>query len=99
MSLNQWKTDASDQPRGPLTPEKWGFLAGTSPEIRPVQKLIAEIATTDIPVLLMGESGTGKEIAALQIHALSAYRDLPFVKLNCSSFMPERLHAQSLVSE
>jgi DNA-binding NtrC family response regulator len=96
MSLNQWKTDASSATRSPLRPEKWGFLAGISPEIRPVQKLIAEIATTDIPVLLMGESGTGKEVAALQIHALSIYRDFPFVKLSCSAFMPEKLQAHAL---
>src|ERR1700675_1166783 len=51
------------------------FLTGISLEMQAVQKLIAEIAPTDIPVLLEGESGTGKEIAALQIHAMSRYGD------------------------
>jgi two-component system response regulator AtoC len=59
-----------------------------------VQRLVAEIAPTDIPILLTGESGTGKEIIALHIHDLSAYRDLPFVKLSCAAFTPDSLQAQ-----
>jgi len=72
------------------------FLTGISLEIQAVQKLIAEIAPTDIPVLLEGESGTGKKIAALQIHAMSRYRDLPFVKLSCAAFQTETLRSQLL---
>jgi two-component system response regulator AtoC len=67
------------------------FLIGISPEIQALQKLIVEIAPTDIPVLLEGESGAGKEVVALQIHGLSRYRELPFVKLSCSAFLPETL--------
>lgn len=61
------------------------FAAAISHEMQPVQRLIAEIAPTDIPVLLMGESGTGKEIVALQIHELSRHRGSPFVKLSCAA--------------
>jgi len=57
-------------------------------------RMIVEIAPTDIPILVIGESGTGKEIAALQIHRLSHYRDLPILKLNCSTLTPEALQAQ-----
>src|SRR5215469_10337724 len=64
------------------------FLIGVSPEIQALQKLIVEIAPTDIPVLLEGESGVGKEVAALEIHGLSRYRELSFVKLGCSAFLP-----------
>jgi two-component system response regulator AtoC len=67
------------------------FISGVSPEMQPVQKLISEIARTDIPILLFGESGTGKEIAALYIHSLSSHRDLPFVKLSCAALTPESL--------
>jgi len=72
------------------------FLGGTSPEIKAVQKLVAEIAPTDIPVLLEGESGTGKEVTALEIHAMSRYRDLPFVKVSCAAFQTEALPTQLL---
>jgi DNA-binding NtrC family response regulator len=69
------------------------FLIGVSPEIQALQRLMVEIAPTDIPVLLEGESGVGKEVVALQIHGLSRYRELPFVKLSCSAFLPETLRA------
>jgi DNA-binding NtrC family response regulator len=59
-----------------------------------LQRLVAEIAPTDIPVLLTGESGTGKEIVALKIHQLSEYRDLPFLKLSCAAFTAETLQSQ-----
>jgi two-component system response regulator AtoC len=70
------------------------YISGVSPEMQPVQRLISEIAPTDIPVLLLGESGTGKEIAALHIHGLSHYRDLPFVKLSCAALTPESLKSR-----
>jgi two-component system response regulator AtoC len=70
------------------------FVAGISAEVQQINRLIVEIAPTDIPVLIMGESGTGKEIVALQIHGLSRHRDLPFCKLHCAALSPETLQAQ-----
>jgi DNA-binding NtrC family response regulator len=69
-------------------------LSGISVEMQPVQRLISEIAPTDIPVLIVGESGTGKEIVAVQIHKLSKHRELPFVKLSCTAFSTESFQAQ-----
>jgi DNA-binding NtrC family response regulator len=62
--------------------------------MQPVQRLISEIAPTDIPVLLLGESGTGKEVAAMQIHNLSLYQGLCFLKIPCSTVMPESWESQ-----
>ena len=70
---------------------KQSYISGISAEMQPVQRLISEIAATDIPVLLLGESGTGKEIVALHIHDLSPYRGLPFAKLSCAALTPESL--------
>ncbi len=75
------------------------YAAAVSPEMEPVQRLISEIAPTDIPVLLLGESGTGKEIAALQIHSRSRYKNLPFVKLSCAALTPEILDQRLKNSE
>jgi DNA-binding NtrC family response regulator len=61
--------------------------------MQPVQRLISEIAPTDIPVLLLGESGTGKEFAAMQIHSLSVYRGLEFRKVTCSSATADSLQS------
>lgn len=67
------------------------YISGISPEMQPIQRLICEIAPTDIPVLLLGESGTGKEVAAKQIHEMSVYRDLAFAKVACSTLTPESI--------
>src|SRR5579872_6910006 len=70
------------------------FVHGTSPAMRALQRTITDIASTDIPVLLVGESGTGKEIAALEIHRLSRHREEPFVKCGCSGLSGDSLAAR-----
>ena len=70
------------------------FLSILSSEMQPVNKLLSEIAPTEIPVLIEGESGTGKEIAALQIHELSHHRGSHFTKLNCTGFGADSFEAQ-----
>jgi two-component system response regulator AtoC len=65
-----------------------GFVYGESEAIRPVNAVVAEIAPTDIPVLVAGESGTGKDVYGRLIHQLSRQRGLPLVKLNCTVLEP-----------
>ncbi|MGH9430877.1 MAG: sigma 54-interacting transcriptional regulator [Terriglobia bacterium] len=60
-----------------------------SPSMRAIEAIIADIAPTDVPVLLAGETGTGKEVLALQIHRTSARRHGPFVKVRCSGLSLE----------
>ena len=67
------------------------FVQGTSPAMRALDRTIADIASTDIPVLLVGESGTGKEVLALEIHRLSRRRNEPFVKCGCSGLTADTL--------
>jgi two-component system, NtrC family, response regulator AtoC len=50
-----------------------------------LEALIAEIAPTNIPVLLVGESGTGKEMFAHRIHHLSSLREEPLRKVSCAA--------------
>jgi two-component system, NtrC family, response regulator AtoC len=89
--LNEMKTSVGNGIHG--TPSAGGkvYISGISAEMQPVQRLISEIAPTDIPVLLLGESGTGKEFAAMQIHSLSRYRGLQFQKVSCSGTPAESL--------
>ena len=68
-----------------------GFVYGRSEAILPVNSIVGEISRTDIPVLLQGESGTGKDVYARLIHQLSAVRELPLVKLNCTVLEPGEL--------
>jgi two-component system, NtrC family, response regulator AtoC len=63
------------------------MVPGVSASISVLQRAIAEIAPTDIPILILGESGTGKEVIASEIHRLSSQSKGPFVKFNCSSMI------------
>ena len=70
------------------------WVAGTSPAIYTLEGVIAEIARTNLPVLLVGESGTGKEMFANRIHRLSQNGDEPLTRIACSSMNPAALHAE-----
>src|SRR5215207_4107849 len=50
-------------------------------------ELVAESKST---VLVTGETGTGKELVARAIHARSAQRTMPMIKVNCAA-IPETL--------
>jgi two-component system response regulator AtoC len=71
-----------------------GFVYGIGPAILTLNAMAAEIARTDIPVLILGESGTGKDAYARLIHRLSQKGDSRFWKINCSSVDPGDLLAQ-----
>jgi PAS domain S-box-containing protein len=60
-------------------------LLGESPAMRQVTQQIAEVAETDVTVLLQGETGTGKGLVARALHAESGRRDAPFVTVNCAA--------------
>jgi DNA-binding NtrC family response regulator len=54
-------------------------------EMREIERVVEKVRDSDIPVLLLGETGTGKEVLARTIHYTGAYRDRPFIALNCAS--------------
>ena len=76
------------------TPITEGFLYGVSPTIQTVNEMAAEIAGTDIPVLILGESGSGKDAYARFIHRLSAKRKLRLQKIDCATLEPAQLPSQ-----
>ncbi|KEO57310.1 sigma-54-dependent transcriptional regulator [Thalassospira permensis] len=63
-------------------------LIGNSPSMRALKAEIANIAPTEVPVLVSGETGTGKELVARAIHDLSVRHDRRFVAVNCAA-IPE----------
>src|ERR1700752_2089355 len=75
------------------------FVRGVSPAMRALERVIAGIAPTDIPVLLVGESGTGKEAVALEIHRRSRQCSKPFVKCSCASMNLNSLPTNLAVQE
>jgi two-component system, NtrC family, response regulator AtoC len=65
------------------------FVGWGSPAMREVEQIIAQVAATDFPLLLMGESGVGKEAVALHIHGCSRHNDESFTKIVCGALTPE----------
>lgn len=66
------------------------IFVGSSGVMAEIDRLIRQIATTDVTVLIEGESGTGKEIVARAIHERSRRSTRPFVAVNCAA-LPENL--------
>lgn len=60
-------------------------LIGESDVIREVLQTVAQIAPTDISVLVLGESGTGKEMVAKAIHTASRRKFEPLITVNCGA--------------
>jgi two-component system response regulator AtoC len=71
-----------------------GFVCGQGTSVHSLNSLVAEIAGTDIPVLLVGESGTGKEVYARLIHRLSGVGEVPLKKVSCTALDAGRLLAE-----
>ncbi|RCK39860.1 C4-dicarboxylate ABC transporter [Thalassospira profundimaris] len=63
-------------------------LIGNSLPMRALKDEIANIAPTEVPILISGETGTGKELVARAIHDLSDRRAEKFVAVNCAA-IPE----------
>jgi len=59
-------------------------IIGKSQVMQRVVQTARQVASSDIPVLIMGESGTGKELIARAIHNTSKRRKQRLVALNCA---------------
>ena len=69
-------------------------IIGRSPALRRVLATVSQVAPTDTSVLLLGETGTGKELLAKAIHARSARRAQPLVRVNCSAIPPALIESE-----
>ncbi|OEU51468.1 MAG: sigma-54-dependent Fis family transcriptional regulator [Desulfobulbaceae bacterium S3730MH12] len=67
---------------------------GSSDAMQKVYKLIENIGKVDTAVLITGESGTGKELAAEALHAESARRVKPLIKVDCVSVAENLLESE-----
>jgi len=71
-------------------PQDKSEILGVSREIQHIRDVVQQIATEDVPVLIIGESGTGKELIARSIHYNSKRKDRPMVAMNCAA-LPDSL--------
>ncbi len=65
-------------------------IIGTSRAIQEVIRTVSLVAQAKSTVLITGETGTGKELFARAIHAQSAEREMPLIRVNCAA-IPETL--------
>lgn len=72
----------------------FNHLVGTSPAMRQVRSMMAQVADRDVSVLITGESGTGKEVVARNLHETSSRKDQPFVPVNCGAIPPDLLESE-----
>jgi transcriptional regulator with GAF, ATPase, and Fis domain len=62
-----------------------GEVAGQSPAIQKLRRLVEQVAPTDSSVLVRGETGSGKELVAQAIHRLGPRHGRLMVKVNCAA--------------
>jgi two-component system, NtrC family, response regulator AtoC len=77
----------NDFPGKPLSPAM--FLEGVSPSMRAVEVVIRELASSDVPVLLLAEVGAGKRTIARRIHESSSRSKEEFRIVSCASLTAE----------
>lgn len=63
-------------------------IIGASPLLDRAIEIAAQVAPTDLSVLIQGESGSGKEVMPQIIHAYSARKHGPYIAVNCGA-IPE----------
>jgi two-component system response regulator HydG len=69
-------------------------LSGASTRMQKVYNLIAKVAMTRDPILILGESGTGKELVARAIHSKGPWSDQPFVPIDCGALTPTLIESE-----
>ena len=60
-------------------------LVGNSPKARELRERVAQLASSDVTVLISGETGSGKELVANLLHANGSGKEGPFVVVGCST--------------
>jgi DNA-binding NtrC family response regulator len=70
------------------------FFVAASPAMRKIRDQVTQVASVDVPVLMLGESGTGKEVVARLIHHLSSRAQGTFLKVNCAALPAELLESE-----
>ncbi len=69
-------------------------LIGRSTRMAVVRRMMAQVASRDVNVLITGESGTGKEVVARNLHRASKRADGPFVPVNCGAIPADLLESE-----
>jgi DNA-binding NtrC family response regulator len=64
-------------------------IEANSAAMRAVLRILAKVASHDVPVLFRGESGSGKSALARALHLASPRRPHPFVAIDCQALQSD----------
>lgn len=62
--------------------------------LKTVAERIDQVASTDVPVLILGETGSGKEVIARALHMRSQRSRGPVVRVNCGAIPSELIDSE-----
>jgi len=88
------KAMAIEKASGTAVQEESSWISGVSAAMQTLESVLGEIASTEIPVLLVGESGTGKEMLATRLHQLSTHSHEALRRIPCASMNERTLSAE-----
>lgn len=69
-------------------------LVAPNQEMDALNRMLAKVAQTRHPALIVGESGTGKETVARTIHEQSEFASHPFLTVECSALPPGQIEQE-----
>ncbi|MGA7295862.1 MAG: sigma-54 dependent transcriptional regulator [Terriglobales bacterium] len=88
------KTESRELRESIKSRQGYGNLVGRTPEMEKLYRIIGKAAQSAHPVLILGESGTGKELVAKSIHFAGAFRNKPFIPVDCGSLVPTLIESE-----
>jgi len=74
-------------------------LVYESEALHTVASMAAQVAHADVPVLITGPNGAGKEVLADIVHANSARRNQPYIKVNAGALPDQLIEAELFGTE
>jgi len=69
-------------------------IIGEDGGLKSLMQRVTQVATTDVPVLILGETGSGKEVIARAIHERSRRSTGPIVRVNCGAIPTELVDSE-----
>ena len=76
------------------TAKGMGNLIGHSQAMEKLYRILAKVAQSRHPVLILGESGVGKELVARSIHLSGPSAAMPFIPVDCGSLAPALIESE-----
>lgn len=63
-------------------------------QMQKIERIVDKVKDKEATILILGETGTGKEITARKIHYSGAYRQRPYICINCAALNDNLLESE-----